>query len=72
MSAGFKLDQPAFYAMLKSFDPDRNGQLGLPEFIAMTLFLRSATATFQAFDQQRTGRINLDYNQFIYACANTR
>ena len=58
--------------MVKAFDPDRNGQLGLAEFIAMTLFLKSCAATFAAFDTQNTGRIQLDFNQFIYACGNVR
>jgi hypothetical protein len=40
IGAGFKLDQPAFYAMVKAFDPDRNAQLAMSEFIAMTLFLQ--------------------------------
>ncbi len=44
--------------------------MDLTEFIAMTLFLQSANATFTAFDQQRMGRVTLDYNQFIYAAAN--
>lgn len=44
--------------------------MDLTEFIALTLFLQSANATFAAFDQQRQGHIYLDYNQFIYAAAN--
>lgn len=55
-----------------AYDPDRNGTLGMAEFIAMTLFLKSSAAMFQAFDSQRSGRVNLDYNQFIYAAANCR
>lgn len=58
--------------MVRAFDPDRNGQLGLAEFIAMTLFLKSAAATFSAFDPQSEGRISLDFNQFVYACSNMR
>jgi hypothetical protein len=30
------------------FDPTRRGELGMAEFLAMTLFLRSATAAFNA------------------------
>jgi len=70
--AGFNLDEHAFYAMVRAFDPDRNGQLGLAEFIAMTLFLKSAAATFSAFDPHSEGRISLDFNQFVYACSNMR
>ena len=69
---GFNLDEHAFYAMVRAFDPDRQGQLGLAEFIAMTLFLKSAAAAFSAFDPRKEGRISLDFNQFVYACSNIR
>ncbi|GMH33023.1 hypothetical protein BSKO_00857 [Bryopsis sp. KO-2023] len=72
VNAGFRLDQHAFSAMVRAFDPDRNGQLGLAEFIAMTLFLKSAAATFSAFDPHQTGRVTLDFSQFIYASSNIR
>jgi len=70
--SGFQLDDPAFFAMVRAFDPDRNNRLGLAEFIAMTLFLKSAAATFSAFDPQDRKRISLDFNQFVYACSNMR
>ncbi len=57
--------------VFQRFDPTRNGSLGLTEFLALTLFLRSATATFNAFDPGRSGFIHLNFNQFLYACANT-
>lgn len=69
-SAGFQLDQPAFMALFQAFDPDKSHALSLPEYIGMTLFLQSATATFTAFDAQRSGRITLDFNQWIYAASN--
>eukprot|EP00951_Prasinocladus_malaysianus_P000403 scaffold3014_cov41-Prasinocladus_malaysianus.AAC.1 len=52
--AGFQLDQHAFYATCKAFDPDRTGTLGEPEFIALTVFLQSARGIFDAFDTGRT------------------
>jgi hypothetical protein len=65
------LERPAFDVVFKRFDPSRSGALNLPEFLAMTLFLRSATATFNAFDQPGTGIIHLNFNQFLYGAANT-
>lgn len=67
--SGFELDTPAFEALFKAFDPDRNGQLGLAEYIALAAFLRSASATFTAFDAQQRGEITLDFNMWIYASA---
>lgn len=68
--AGYRLDGPAFEALFKAFDPDQDSQMGMPEYIAMTLVLTSAAKTFQAFDSQRQGRINLNWDQWIYAAAN--
>eukprot|EP00210_Caulerpa_lentillifera_P001778 g1708.t1 len=66
------LSQQAFYALVKAFDPTRQGQLGLSEYIEMTLFIRSVTATFTALDTRSTGNITMDFDKFLYACANTR
>eukprot|EP01026_Neomeris_dumetosa_P023912 TRINITY_DN20092_c0_g1_i4.p1 TRINITY_DN20092_c0_g1~~TRINITY_DN20092_c0_g1_i4.p1 ORF type:complete len:170 (+),score=15.27 TRINITY_DN20092_c0_g1_i4:108-617(+) len=71
-NAGFTLEHRAFQTLVKTFDPDNNNKIGLSEFIAMTLFLKGASAVFQAFDPQQQGYIQLDYNQFIYAAANCR
>ena len=44
-------------------------QMDLTCFIALTIFLQSANATFAAFSQGQS-KISLDYNQWIYAAAN--
>lgn len=69
---GFTLDKHAFYAMVQAFDPDRKGQLGLSDFVAMTLFLKSGEAIFSAFDPHTTGRVTIDFSSFVYACSNMR
>lgn len=70
-AVGYKLDPPALRVVFDRFDPSRSEALGLTEFLGLTLFLRSATATFNAFDSTRAGFIKLNFNQFLYACANT-
>lgn len=70
--AGFHLDQHAFGAAFWAFDPDRNGTLGTPEFVALTVFCKNTAAMFHAFDPQRSGRVGLDYNQFVYAASNCK
>lgn len=57
LPTGYKLDTPALRVVLTRFDPCRNGALQLTEFLALTLFMRSATATFNAFDASRAGTI---------------
>ena len=70
LPAGFELDQAAFSTVFKTFDLDNTGWLSIAQYITMTLFLQSASATFEAFDQQKPGLISLNYNQWIYASAN--
>lgn len=60
---GFRLDGPAANALFSSFDSQRKGSIGLPEYIGMTLFLQSAAVTFRAFDPQNTGHIQLSFDQ---------
>lgn len=70
--AGFNLEPPAFVEMMKAFDPERKGQITYAPYIAMTLFVRCAANAFQAFDSCRTGRVSMDFSQFIYAASNCR
>ncbi|PNW85918.1 hypothetical protein CHLRE_03g200050v5 [Chlamydomonas reinhardtii] len=67
--AGFRLDPPVLAAMMSRHDPDNSGTLSLDEYIRMCLFLQSCVRTFTAFDQQRTGKITLDFNQWVYAAS---
>lgn len=67
MVAGYRLDPPALRVLFNRFDPSGGGSLQLTEFLALTLFMRSATATFNAFDANRVGTITLNFNQFIYS-----
>lgn len=68
---GYNIDPPALQTIFQRFDPMGVGSLGLHEFLAMTLFLRSASATFKAFDPQSSGTVQLNFNQFLYASAST-
>lgn len=38
----------------------------------MSVFCQSTARIFGAFDPQRSGRITLDYNQFVYGVSNCR
>ena len=70
LPAGFQLDEMAFSTLFRSFDPECTDWLSMAEYIAMTLFLQSASATFEAFDNQQQGTVTLNFNQWIYATAN--
>lgn len=69
---GFDLDvQPegAFYKLVLSFDFTQEGSIALDSFIAMCIQLRNAQKVFNLFDPQRTGRVQLDFNQFVWSIA---
>lgn len=70
--AGFHLDQHAFGAAFGAFDPDRNGKLATPEYVALTVFCKNTAAMFHAFDPKSSGHVGLDYNQFVYAASNCK
>ncbi|PNW74871.1 hypothetical protein CHLRE_12g506850v5 [Chlamydomonas reinhardtii] len=70
-SYGYDLDAAVQRALFNRFDPTRSGSMGLQEFLALTLFLRSANATFKAFDPANTGTVHLNYAQFLYAAVNS-
>lgn len=68
--AGYRLDAPAYSALFNAYNPERNGTLDLTELIGITLFLKSASATFTAFDPKQQGQVMLNWNQFVYGAAN--
>jgi Ca2+-binding EF-hand superfamily protein len=70
-ATGYTLDRLTLQHVFERFDPTSSGRMELAVFFAVTLFLRSATTTFKAFDPQGTSFITLNFNTFVYACATT-
>jgi Ca2+-binding EF-hand superfamily protein len=66
------VDQKAIEHACRAFDPDRSNDLGIDQFIGLFLFLAAARKVFESFDADKSGKITLDLNQFIYASAKTR
>lgn len=60
---GFQLDDALFATLFKAFNTDCTNWLSLAEYIALTLFLRSAGAMFEAFNEQKKGFVTLNFNQ---------
>ncbi|KAJ9453354.1 Penta-EF hand domain-containing protein 1 [Diplonema papillatum] len=69
---GLNLDQHAFYAAVKAYDPDQSGTMSMTEYVGLCAFLQIATNTFQSFDAQRTGQVRFNVSQFIYAVSQTK
>eukprot|EP00754_Rhynchopus_humris_P050584 Rhum_TRINITY_DN9042_c0_g2::Rhum_TRINITY_DN9042_c0_g2_i1::g.31296::m.31296 len=64
-----QIDQHAFHASTKAYDPDNNGRMSRTEFTAFAAYIELCTRTFASFDTQRTGTVPMSMNQFIYACS---
>jgi len=71
-SSGYNIDMVPFQSLVATFDPDRSGSIGLEPYLALCAMLKQASKVFSLFDPQRTGKITLDFNQFIYAAAQIR
>eukprot|EP01061_Rhynchopus_euleeides_P037395 TRINITY_DN6367_c0_g1_i1.p1 TRINITY_DN6367_c0_g1~~TRINITY_DN6367_c0_g1_i1.p1 ORF type:complete len:174 (+),score=90.24 TRINITY_DN6367_c0_g1_i1:60-581(+) len=63
------LDSHAFHAAIKTYDVDGNGRLARVEFIALAAYLELCQRTFQSFDTQRTGNVNMHLSQFVFAAS---
>ncbi|GLC43780.1 hypothetical protein PLESTM_001518800 [Pleodorina starrii] len=70
-ASGYHLEPEVQKALFTKFDPLRANSMGLQEFMALTLFLRSSTATFKAYDPEGSGVVHLTYGQFLYAAVNS-
>ena len=66
------VDETAIKHACKAFDPDRTNDLGIDQYIGLVLFLTFARKTFGSFDSTGSGRITIDFNQFVYAASKTR
>ncbi|KXZ55898.1 hypothetical protein GPECTOR_2g1449 [Gonium pectorale] len=68
---GYELEPAVQRALFKRFDPLSTGSMGLQEFLALIIFLRSSATTFKAFDPAATGVVHLNFQQFLYAVVNS-
>ncbi|KAJ9446461.1 Penta-EF hand domain-containing protein 1 [Diplonema papillatum] len=66
------LDQHAFYAAVKAYDPDQSGTMSRTEFVGFCAYLEMCHRTFISFDTQRTGSVQMGLSQFIYACSQAK
>lgn len=67
-NTGYTLDPHALNAVLLRHDTDVSGTFARDDFLRISLFLHTARRGFTAFDAQRTGKVDLTFNQLVY-CA---
>ncbi|KAG2444090.1 hypothetical protein HYH02_009032 [Chlamydomonas schloesseri] len=66
---GYTLDPHALNAVLLRHDTDVSGTFARDDFLRISLFLHTARRGFTAFDTQRSGKIELNFNQLVYAAS---
>ena len=66
------VDETAIKHACKAFDPDQSNDLSSDQYIGLVLFLTAARKVFTSFDRDGSGKITVDFNQFVYATAKTR
>ena len=61
------VDETAIKHACKAFDPDQSNDLSSDQYIGLVLFLTAARKVFTSFDRDGSGKITVDFNQFVYA-----
>lgn len=62
----FQLPPPAVFALLQKLDKTGRGQLTYNDFMFVAAHLAFVKSVFEWNDPQRTGRINLGFDQFAH------
>lgn len=68
----FRLGNEALIALLESFDPLRKGYLDLPQYIGLAAFLTSSRGIFSLFDTNRSGTIQINFDQYCWIAGKLR
>ncbi|KNE56424.1 hypothetical protein AMAG_02233 [Allomyces macrogynus ATCC 38327] len=63
---GYNLPEPLIDLLLRKYDRFGRGSITLDAFIQCCVTIRSLTESFQRFDTDRDGWINLDYHNFLH------
>eukprot|EP01026_Neomeris_dumetosa_P044721 TRINITY_DN3786_c0_g1_i10.p3 TRINITY_DN3786_c0_g1~~TRINITY_DN3786_c0_g1_i10.p3 ORF type:complete len:170 (-),score=16.71 TRINITY_DN3786_c0_g1_i10:525-1034(-) len=73
LAAGnFNLEGQILETVINIFDPDTTNSITFDEYIRMICFLRCARDGFFYADRNRTGKIELDFNQFVTYASNCK
>jgi Ca2+-binding EF-hand superfamily protein len=66
-SSGYNLSQQTFDYLFKKFDRNRRGNLTLDGYIELCCFLGTARNVYAAYDTQRVGSVQFNFDQFLFA-----
>jgi len=65
-AAGFQLQYPTIQAICQKYDLNRSGQISADSFIQICAQLAAVRSIFEWNDTQRSGRVNLTYDQLAH------
>ncbi|XP_066917170.1 programmed cell death protein 6-like isoform X3 [Clytia hemisphaerica] len=71
-SFGYRLSDKFYDILVKKFDRSNRGSITFDDFIQCCVALQNITNTFQQYDTQRSGWIQLQYEQFLSAGFNLK
>lgn len=69
---GYALSAPTLSRMWLVYDEDKSGTLQFDEYIMLMAELKMTTAAFAQMDPRHTGRVTLDFNQFLQLLVKTK
>lgn len=70
--AGYRFDETVLNGISRAFDPHHREEFSFGDFISIMVFLKTTQMVFTSFDVTRSGTIELNYSQFLYAALTTR
>ncbi|XP_066921053.1 programmed cell death protein 6-like [Clytia hemisphaerica] len=62
---GFRVSERIISILIRRFDRTGQGQVRFDDFIQLCIIVRMLTNSFQRFDYQRNGNIQVSYEQFL-------
>ena len=69
--SGYQLTEGTFQVMMRKFDRQRRGSLGLDDYIELSIFISTVRNTFGFYDKAKTGQVTFSFDMFLAASVNT-
>lgn len=69
---GYNIQEKVLQSLCRIFDPDESHDYRFSDYISCIAFLKSASIVFNMFDVEHTGKIELNFDQFVYAASCTK
>ncbi|XP_064640858.1 programmed cell death protein 6-like isoform X4 [Lineus longissimus] len=71
-SFGYRLSDRLYDVLIRKFDRSGRGCINFDDFIQCCVVIQTLTASFQAYDTNRNGWIQINYEQFLTLAFSTK